>query len=156
MTPQLRGRFAETTPRNRAMTELVLDASVAVALVTNEVGSAAAKDAIQGAATLVPDNFWAEVARALARKVSQGDLDRQAAGKALVLLDRLVDRTVATRPLAPLALEVSLDLGHPLYDCLYLVAAVSEHAVVVTGDRMLCRRAERAGLGELVRLVKPD
>ena len=131
----------------------VLDASVAVALVTDESGSKAASDATTGREFLVPDTFWGEVSNALVRKVRLGILQRDEALAAYTLLRRLVDRTVATQPLGPVAIALSLDLPHKLYDCFYLAAAIAHGAPLLTADRALHGAAVDAGYGPAVRLI---
>ena len=50
-------------------------------------------------------------------------------------------------------MALSLEFDHPTYGCLHLAAAVAEGVPLVTADRALQECGERAGLGELVRLV---
>jgi predicted nucleic acid-binding protein len=45
-----------------------------------------------------------------------------------------------TASLAPRALELALNLDHPVYDCFYLALAEAETAQMVTADRHLERR----------------
>ncbi|TLM71652.1 MAG: type II toxin-antitoxin system VapC family toxin [Actinobacteria bacterium] len=52
------------------------------------------------------------------------------------------------------AFELAIRLRHPSGDCLYLAAAISHGAPLVTGDRRLYDRAVAAGLGEHVRWVE--
>ncbi len=53
-----------------------------------------------------------------------------------------VPATTLLRPAARLAAE----LGHPVYDCLYLALAASRAAVLATADERLRRGAERVGV----------
>lgn len=135
------------------MSSVVLDASVAVALVVDEAGSQAAIDATIGCDPLVPDTFWGELANALARKVRQRLRTRDEAFAAFALVRRLVEYTLPTEPLGPFAMALSLDLDHPVYDCLYLAAAVAHEAPLLTADRALYAKAVDAGYGAHVRLV---
>jgi predicted nucleic acid-binding protein len=77
---------------------------------------------------------------------------------ALVDVERAVTRLLALdivwvaaatllRPAARLAAE----LGHPVYDCVYLALAASRSAVLATADGRLRERAQRVG----VRLWRP-
>ncbi len=131
----------------------MLDASVAVALVVDEAGSQAAADATLGFDPLVPDTFWGEVASALAGKVRQRLRNHDEAFAAFALLRRLVEYSVSTEPLGPFAMALSLDLDHPVYDCLYLAAAIAHEAPLLTADRALYAKAVDAGYGDHVRLV---
>jgi len=135
------------------VTAILLDASVAVALVVDETGSQAAAAAVDGCAPLVPDTFWGEVSSALVRKVRGGAVRRGDAFAAFALLRRLVERTVPTEPLGALAMTLALDLDHPVYDCVYLAAAIAHDVVLLTADRALHGRASDAGYGAHVRLV---
>lgn len=136
------------------MSAIVLDASVAVAAVTPEALTDAANRELAGLEPTVPDVFWGEVVRALSRKVLEGDITREAAAAAIRLIGRLVVRTVPTQPLAEHVLEIALDLEHPVYDCVYLAAAMAHGLTLVTADRALCRKVASAGLGDRVRLVE--
>jgi predicted nucleic acid-binding protein len=132
---------------------IVLDASVAVALVIDEPGSRAAAEATFGHDPLVPEAFWVEVSNALVRKVRQGFSTRDEAFAAFGLLRRLVEYSVPTEPLGAFAMALSLDLDHTVYDCLYLAAAVAHEAPLLTADRALYVKALDAGYGEHVHLV---
>jgi predicted nucleic acid-binding protein len=102
---------------------------------------------------LVPDVFWGEVSAALVRKVSMRLRSRDDAFAAYGLLRRLVEYTVASEPLGAIAIALSLDLEHPVYDCLFLAAAIAHQAPLLTADRALYERAVEAGLEEHIRLV---
>ena len=41
------------------------------------------------------------------------------------------------------ALDLALALDHPVYDCLYLAAAIAHEASLVTADRTLARAARK-------------
>jgi predicted nucleic acid-binding protein len=132
---------------------IVLDASVAVALVVDEPLSSVAAEATAGHDALVPEAFWVEVANGLLRKVRRQTLSRDRALEAFDLLRRFVGYSVATEPLGTLAMELSLDLRHPVYDCVYLAAAMAHGAPLLTADRALHAAAVAGGYGDAVRLV---
>jgi predicted nucleic acid-binding protein len=71
--------------------------------------------------------LWVKVTRA---EISESD--------ALTRISRLiaapVDR-VPCRELASAALKLSIDLGHPAYDCLYLALAIRAAVPLVTADQ---------------------
>jgi predicted nucleic acid-binding protein len=132
---------------------IILDTSVAIPLVVDEPGSGAAARAVVGLEILVPDVFWGEVSAALVRKVRLRLRSRDDAFAAYGLLRRLVEYTVASEPLGAIAIALSLDLEHPVYDCLFLAAAIAHQAPLLTADSALCAKAVEAGLGEHIRLV---
>jgi len=111
----------------------IVDASVAVKWVVPEIGSdRAAKLAAYSLAA--PDLLDAECANVLWVKVTRGEITE---AEAFTRMDRLVtapvDR-VPCRELAAAALKLSIDLGHPAYDCLYLALAIRAAVPLVTAD----------------------
>jgi predicted nucleic acid-binding protein len=50
-------------------------------------------------------------------------------------------------------MELSLGLRHPVYDCVYLAAAMAHGAPLLTADRALHAAAVAGGYGDAVRLV---
>ena len=115
---------------------LVVDASVGVKWVVNETGSDVATALIGGRRLLVPDLFWIEAANALAAKVRRSELNRAQARDAWHDLSQAPVLSQPTTPetLAP-ALALAQDLGHSVYDCLYLALAVTEACRMVTADK---------------------
>lgn len=115
---------------------LVIDASVAVKWVVDEAGSDLAVGLIAGRRLLVPDLFWVETANALAAKVRRSELTRAQARDAWHDLSQapVLARPATPESLSP-ALTLAQDLGHSVYDCLYLALAVAESCRVVTADR---------------------
>jgi predicted nucleic acid-binding protein len=71
----------------------------------------------------------------------------QAVTRLLALDINWIAAATLLRPAARLAAE----LGHPVYDCIYLALAASHSAVLATADARLRQGAERVG----VRLWSP-
>ena len=122
---------------------IVVDAGVGLKWVVNEPGSAAAVTLLPGWLVLIPSLFWVEAANALATKSRRGELDRS---DALDAWRDLVQAPLEVLPLNPdsvrSALEIAQDLGHPVYDCCYLAAALDLGTLVITADRRFCRAVE--------------
>ncbi|HEU0215775.1 MAG TPA: type II toxin-antitoxin system VapC family toxin, partial [Stellaceae bacterium] len=54
------------------------------------------------------------------------------------------------------AQALALELGHPVYDTLYLAVALAEHGVVVTADRPFVEAVARHGAySHLIRPLEP-
>ncbi len=115
---------------------LVVDASVGVKWVVDETGSDLAAALIAGRRLLVPDLFWVEAANALAAKVRRSEMNRAQARDAWYDLSHapVLSHRATPDSLAP-ALTLAQDIGHSVYDCLYLALAVAEYCRVVTADR---------------------
>lgn len=116
---------------------LVIDASVAMKWLVESEHSAAARDLIGRAPLVAPDLITAEVGNALWRYVSAGHMTAPAAKGAMSALTRTLDQTYSLTGLAERALAAACDLGHPAYDCFYLVLAEQLESIVVTADRRL-------------------
>lgn len=116
------------------VTPLVIDASVAVKWLVEEADTGAAV-ALLARDLAAPALLRIEVANALRTAVGKGAMARV---RAMALLDRLHAAPVALLPhddaLERRALEVALDLGHPVYDCVYLALAERTGRLLVTAD----------------------
>ena len=113
---------------------MIIDASVVFKLLVEEPGS---EDAIAWAARselVAPTLMHSEIANALWKRVRRGELAGSAEiGERLADVARYV-RTIDETPLMPRALEIGVDLGHPIYDCVYLALAESEEDELLTAD----------------------
>lgn len=133
------------------MTVLVVDANVALKWLVEEEGSAEAADLPLAA----PDLLVAEVVgNVLWKKARLGELSPDEAAEAA---ERLGAAGVALHPSAPLlaaAVRLGLELGHPVYDCLYLALARELGTQLVTADGRFITRLAAAGRPELASLAR--
>lgn len=132
---------------------VVVDASVALKWVIDENGKESA-DALLDEDLIAPSLWRLEAANALWRLARRGEITPAEATEKLAVLG---DAPVATSPLAvdlDAALSLAHQLGHPVYDCLYLALAVRENTYVVTADaRFLAAASRDEGLHDRVRLL---
>ena len=131
---------------------LIVDASVAIKWFVEEPGSDTARRLWRDEPELLaPDLIVAEVCNAAWRKVRLGQSD---SGQAKQIAARLRSGVLdfrPTAPLAPRAVELALDLDHPVYDCFYLALAEAEQTELVTADLRLSGRLRDTSWGTLVR-----
>ncbi len=132
---------------------IILDASVALKLVTREPGTDQAQALVLNEHRIAPDWMLAEVASGLANKIRYEGVDLNQAMIALAALPKFVDHFFPTQPLLAEAMNLAVQLEHALYDCLYLVLAVAEKGRVVTADREFFSSATRHGFGEQMELL---
>lgn len=133
---------------------IVLDASIAVALVVAERRSEQARQVLLGDHELIaPDWMITEVASAIAGKVRRDELSLVDAGHALEAAPRFVDRFVPTGTLLKRTIALAAQIRHTFYDCLYLAVALEEQGRVVTADKVFYEKAVTAGFAELVELL---
>lgn len=142
--------MATRSIRKTAMADrVVVDASVALAYLTDEIWSPQARQSVaqwQASATelLVPAHFWLEVTNFLVgrRKVSPDQ-----AVAVFVDLDVLDLRTLDTdRPLLLLAMDHMARSRLTAYDAIYLALALSTGSKLATLDRLLADAAGPYGL----------
>lgn len=128
---------------------LVVDSSVVLKWFVQEPESDRAA-ALIGGELHAPDLILAEVANALWKKVRRGEIGTAQAQAVLPLLKQ----TLLLQPFSPLtelALEAALELGHPVYDCVFLVLARELDAPLVTADARLVGRCRGTRFAPLVR-----
>ena len=124
----------------------VVDASIAVKWIVAESGSVEALKLLSTDEQLfAPELLRVEVASAITRKFRNNQLNSDETKDALRLWHQALARNVVelshdTGDLDE-ASELSIQLKHPLQDCLYLALARRLNARFVTADETLHRRA---------------
>lgn len=130
---------------------VIVDTSVVIKWVVQEIGSDLAVDLIDRA-PLAPDLLRAELANVLSTKARRKELTAEQA-----LAGQAASETALTylpsMAFAPRALEIALELGHPAYDCFYLALAERVEGTVVTADERFLRRCADTKYREFVRLL---
>jgi predicted nucleic acid-binding protein len=131
----------------------ITDSSVAIKWVVEEDDSKAA--ATIATATLeAPDVLLTECANILWKKVTLTDLSSQEAIERWQLLLEAPIQYTATPDLLENALKISLELHHPVYDCVYLALARERKLPLITADRKLVTVVRRKkGLGVRIELL---
>lgn len=130
---------------------VVVDASVALKWVLDEPGSDAAS-ALRRERLIAPAVWLAEAANVLWRRVRIGDITPD---EATARLGELRGAPLASLPIEPVldrALELAIEIGHPVYDCLYVALALRHDTYVVTADRRFAA-ASALTLARRVRLL---
>ena len=124
---------------------IVVDASVAVKWVTGEQDREAANELLgSGEPIAGPFLLRTEVAAAVARKARFGEITRDDAAAAIALWTGVIRSDVdllAEDADLPRALALSLELNHPLQDCVYL--ALAERLDVPLADEKFAVKARR-------------
>jgi predicted nucleic acid-binding protein len=119
-----------------------VDASVVVPWFTDEPGSTEALKLLRGTYRLTAPDFMAvETANALWKKSRRGDVPGPDVIAALGTLHNVGINWVTTLDAVVPATRLALDLGHPVYDCLYLILARSHGIPLATFDERLRRAA---------------
>lgn len=135
----------------------VIDASVALKLVLVEEGRESVKALLGATIGTAPDLFRIEVANGIAKRVKAGQMSPEEAEPALQLVLQSVSDLASSAPLIRDAMQIALQLAHPVADCVYLALARSLGCELVTADEKFAALARAAGHVEVVRLseVRP-
>jgi predicted nucleic acid-binding protein len=125
---------------------IVLDASVVAKVYLEEIGSEEASAVlVSGQKLLAPDLIRVEVCAALCRRVRRGEIDAEEAQRRckhwLERLNKGLFTLTADRELMLDAVQLSIELEHPIQDCLYLAAARRFDAPLITADKAFRDRA---------------
>lgn len=124
----------------------VIDASVALKWYFDDPGTSVAARLLREHAAgdrdlLAPDLIVAEIGNALWKRVRRGECDLPTAGSILSLWEGERPQLVPSSLLVARAVAIATELDHPVYDCLYLAAAVAFQASFATADRELADAA---------------
>jgi len=133
----------------------VVDASVAAKWLAPEPDSLQAANLLT-AELIAPDLLYAEVGNILWKKQLRGEMDSATAQVGTRWLLQVPLQVHDSASLLVEALDMALQLQHPVYDCFYLTLAQRLDAPLVTADRRLharCQSVDAAGLGARVRLL---
>ncbi|HRQ73593.1 MAG TPA: type II toxin-antitoxin system VapC family toxin [Phycisphaerales bacterium] len=118
------------------MSRVVPDASVLAKLYFPEAHSDRAEALLRRRRTVLhaPDLVFAEVASIAWKRHRRGEIELDSAR---TVVAELLTLPIFVHPIAPLAirsLELALETGRTVYDCLYLAVAIAERATLLTAD----------------------
>jgi predicted nucleic acid-binding protein len=137
-----------STPYASAISEpIVVDASIAFLWFANEPDRSGADRLLESDSTLLaPDIMAVEATNAWWKKLRRHEMERADVEQAITNLLALGIDWTPSAMLLPSAARLAVELGHPVYDCLYLALAVSHAAPIATADKRLQQAAERIGV----------
>jgi len=143
------GRVRERASRYPITTSgpVVVDASIAFLWFANEPDRWGAQRLLETeSALLAPDLMAVETTNAWWKKLRRHEMDMADVEQAVTNLLALGIAWTASAALLRPAARLAVELGHPVYDCVYLALAASHSAVLATADEPLRRGAERLGV----------
>jgi predicted nucleic acid-binding protein len=128
-------------PRQAGGGTVILDTSVLYDSLVEARFSGAARDLIRSDAPMrAPDLLLVEIGGAITRAVRRGDLTIDTAQRLHERARRLAPETDRTERFIERAFALSLELQHPISDCIFLAQAEMQADVLVTGDEHLLRK----------------
>lgn len=124
---------------------LVVDASVAIKWLVPEEEWFAARRIYEDHLLSAPELIFAECANVLWKKQRKGEItEKESNAAAEQLLAASIEISSVRRLMLP-AVELSISLDHPAYDCFYLALALIEERRLVTADKRLLRLISERG-----------
>ena len=120
------------------MRAAVIDASVVAAAFFPEMHSKAAQALlVSGRRLHAPDLLYSEVANVIWKRHCRGEIDRTDAVKLFSDIMELPLEIASSDQLVGPALELAMQTGRTVYDCLYVALAVEIKTVMISTDRRL-------------------
>ena len=129
---------------------IVVDSSIALQWVLPEPESAQSRSYLGLPDSAAPDLILFEVANVLAKKVRSGGMTGDEAQIALSIVRDGIGRLIGSVPFAARALELSIALSHPVYDCVFLACAELVGGRLATRDEPFIKRATERGFARLL------
>lgn len=130
----------------------VVDASLALKWVMPEADSEAAAK-LRHQELIAPSLWLGEVGNALWRHVRLGEIAPEQAFRRLA---ELANAPVVLMPMevhVDRALQLAIELGHPIYDCLHLAVALHLEIDVITADRRFAAAVDASPYAGRVKLL---
>ena len=122
----------------------VIDASVAVKWFVDEDRRAFARELLRdGVIRAAPDIIFSEVANALRKKVSLGEITGDHASRSLDEILAYLPNVVPSTAILQEAFTLSVELNHPMADCMYLACARHVGGQLVTDDQKYLDKARK-------------
>lgn len=130
---------------------LVVDTSVAIKWVSPEPGHQDALDLLDSDAEfLAPDLLFAEFANVFRKKIKAGEASAEQSEAGCRQIPYFLSSVIPTLLLFGRALHISVEINHPVYDCVFLACAEQNGVRLVTADEKMVQRAENRGFSHLV------
>lgn len=104
----------------------------------------------------VPDFIVIEISNVLWKKRFIGELERDECFEIDSNLQKIISTIESSRKYLPDALEKSLVLNHPVYDCVYLAMAVAYNTIELTADRQFYERVKNSKWANHILWIEDD
>jgi predicted nucleic acid-binding protein len=123
---------------------IIIDASVAAKWVLPEPDSDRAAALRKGGDDFAaPSLVVAEIGNAIWKKAARGEIAKTDAVAAIETVMAHFAEIVPMNELAARAMQLAIDMRHPIYDCFYLALAERERAPIISADARLLAAARR-------------
>jgi predicted nucleic acid-binding protein len=138
---------------------VVVDASVALKWVVAEEDSETALLVRADHDIAAPDLLFIECRNALLSKVRRREIQRTEAEEAQDALEEIGSgiTVLPSLPMLRQAFVIALDLAEPIYDCIYLAAALATDRKLITADMQFAAKVAHLGFAQnQIALLRPE
>lgn len=132
---------------------MIIDASVGVKWIVPEEDHEAAAALIGDRQLFAPALFFSEVGNALLKKHRRGEIVMAQVTQSFADLPLLITCVDETRVMGR-AMDLAIDLGHSIYDCVYVTLAEDMQVQLVTADLKFLAKLEGHAARRHVVLLK--
>lgn len=129
---------------------LVVDASVAIKWVVAEDGHETALALPEDAELLAPDFVLVEAASIMWKKARRKQLSLEQAIEGLSFIKDAFALLVPQLDLIDRAVQLSFELDHSVYDCLYVACAEAKRSPLWTADRQLATALSKQSVVQVI------
>ena len=126
---------------------LIVDASIVIKWLVAEDDSDAALLIRTENDIAAPDLLLIECRNALLNKLRRNELQLAEAQNAERAIQAMGIDVFSSTPLLPRAFAIALDLTVPIYDCIYLAAAIATDRKLITADRRFAAVVAKSAVG---------
>lgn len=126
---------------------VVIDANIAVKWVVEEDHSQLASALLRhkpDSPIIAPDIILIESANALRKKHVFNDYPAEDVPICMDVIEAGIFILISSYQLYKNALSLSLEINHPIYDCLYLAASIHTRTQLVTPDQKFCSKLQNS------------
>ncbi len=129
---------------------IVVDTSIALQWLLPEPGAVEAEALIARTDLAAPHTILLEAANVLSKKVRLKQIGLDQAQEGLTFLRSRISTLLPGASVVDRAFEISLEISHPAYDCMFLATAEQLGAKLVTRDAPFAKRAMERGYGHML------
>jgi predicted nucleic acid-binding protein len=134
--------------------DLVVDASIAFKWLVTEADSSSAVFLLENHNIVAPDVLLTECRNAALTHVRRGTISIEQAKQTERDLEALQLHTLPSIPFLTHAFTLGLELSHPIYDCIYLAAAIASARMLVTADERFATKVRASvGVADRIKLL---
>lgn len=123
---------------------IVVDTSLALQWVLDEPDGSRAEALLRGQSLAAPDVLFVEAANVLGKKIRKAQIELKQGLAGIDFIKRYVPKIVPSAGLVERGMELSVELNHPVYDCIFLACAEQLGATLATRDAPFAAKVERS------------